>query len=97
MASQVPGAEFLERRLARARAVPPAERSPEVAGFVETVELLLEARELLPLTSGGKAALPFSPAMQQKVCTGVLGHSRRRRPRRRSLGMIRVVCSSQQP
>ena len=40
MASQPPGAEFLERRLARATAVPPTERSPEVAAFVESVQLL---------------------------------------------------------
>jgi hypothetical protein len=78
--------------------VPPAERSPEVAGFVESVQLLCDARELLPLTTGGKAALPFNPAMQQKVCTGYLGHRRRRRQLRRSgLWMFRVVCSPRQP
>jgi hypothetical protein len=68
MASQAPGAEFLERRLARATAVPPAERSPEVAAFVESVQLLREARELLPLTNAGKPALPVTPAMWHKVC-----------------------------
>ena len=61
MASQAPGAEFLERRLARATAVPPAERSPEVAAFVESVQLL-------PLTNAGKPALPVTPAMWHKVC-----------------------------
>ena len=45
------GVEFLNRRLRRASAVPPAERSPEVAAFVDSVGLLREAVcEQLPLT-----------------------------------------------
>ena len=40
MAPQPPRTEFLERRLARATAVPPAERSPDVAAFVESVQQL---------------------------------------------------------
>ena len=46
MASQAPGAEFLERRLARATAVPPAERSPQVPAFVEA-NLLQALKEAL--------------------------------------------------
>jgi hypothetical protein len=67
MASQERGAEFLERRLARATAVPPAERSPDVAAFVESVQLLREACELLPLTPEGRPALPNTPAMRRQV------------------------------
>ena len=67
MASQAPGAEFLERRLTRATAVPPAERTPEVAAFVESMQLLREVRELLPLTADGEAALPDTPEMRRKV------------------------------
>jgi hypothetical protein len=63
MASQAAGAEFLERRLARATAVPPAERRPEVAAFVEW----MQARELLPLTAAGTPALPMTPATQRQV------------------------------
>jgi hypothetical protein len=67
MAFQPPGAEFLKRRLARATAVPPAERSPEVAAFVESVQLLREACKLLPLTPHGDAALPDAPATRRQV------------------------------
>jgi hypothetical protein len=70
MATQTPGAEFLERRLARATAVPPAERSPEVAAFVKSMQLLCEARELLPLTEDGRPALPDTPATGRKVGAG---------------------------
>ena len=66
--SQAPGAEFLERRLARAAAVPPADRSPEVAAFVESVQLVREVCELLPLTDAGEPALPDAPATWRKVC-----------------------------
>jgi hypothetical protein len=67
MTFQAPGAEFLERRLARATAVPPAERSPEVAAFVESMQLLREAGELLPLTAAGEAALPDTPETRRQV------------------------------
>ena len=67
MAGPEPGAEFLQRRLARATAVPPAERSPEVAAFVESMQLLRKARELLPLTPAGRPALPDTPATGRKV------------------------------
>ena len=67
MASPLPGAEFLERRLARATAVPPAERSPEVAAFVESVQLMRAAAQLLPLTPDGRPALPDTPATRRKV------------------------------
>jgi len=65
---QAPGAEFLLRRLARVEAVPPAERQPEVAAFVESLHLLREVCQLLPLTSDSQPALPAdSPAKQQQV------------------------------
>jgi hypothetical protein len=73
MASQAPGAEFLERRLARATAVPPAARSPEVAAFVEAMQLLREACELLPLNADGSPALPNTPANQRKVGGRLVG------------------------
>ena len=67
MASQEPGAEFLETRLGRATAVPPGERSPDVRAFVESMQLLREARELLPLTADGNAALPNTPETHRRV------------------------------
>jgi hypothetical protein len=67
MASQTPGVKFLERRLARATAVPPAERSPDVAAFVESVQLLRQVMQLLPLTPEGNPALPDNPATRRKV------------------------------
>ena len=71
--SQAPGAEFLERRMRHATAVTavrpaePAERSPEVAAFVESVQLGREVCELLPLTDAGEPALPDTPATWRKV------------------------------
>ena len=67
MTAQAPGREFLERRLARATAVPPEERSPEVVAVVESVQLLREACELLPLTPAGRPALPDTAAPRRKV------------------------------
>jgi hypothetical protein len=67
MASRAPGAEFLDVRLARAAAVPPAERSHEVAAFVESMQLLREARELLPLTPGRQPVLPDTAATRRQV------------------------------
>ena len=67
MAAPVPGTEFLERRLARATAVPPAERSPDVAAFVQSVQLIREIAQLLPLTPDGSAALPDTPATRRMV------------------------------
>ena len=67
MAFQPPGAEFLKRRLARATAVPPAERSANVAAFVESMQLMLDNPELLPLNSEGTAALPDTPDRRSKV------------------------------
>jgi hypothetical protein len=66
MAPQPPGSEFLERRLARATAVPPAERSPEVGAFVEAMQLLLEARELLPVPKDQEAP-PNTPKTRRQV------------------------------
>jgi hypothetical protein len=67
MTPQPPGTEFLERRLARATAVPPAERSPDVAAFVESVQLLREVEQLLPLTPDGRPALPDTAATRHTV------------------------------
>ena len=59
MATEMPGAAYLQRRLARAQAVPPAERSPDVQAFITSVELGERICELLPLTRGGQAVLPL--------------------------------------
>jgi hypothetical protein len=67
MAFQPPGAEFLKRRLARATAVPPAERTANVAAFVESMQLMLDDPELLPLNSEGTAALPDTADRRSKV------------------------------
>jgi len=56
MAAELPGAAFLQRRLARAQAVPAAERSPEVQAFITSVQLGQHVCELLPLRRGGPAA-----------------------------------------
>ena len=67
MAAPPPGADFLELRLARATAVPHGERSPDVAAFVESMQLTHEAVQLLPLTPEGRPALPAMPATRRKV------------------------------
>jgi hypothetical protein len=46
--------------------VPPAERGPEVAAFVESVQLMREACELLPLAANGRPALPAGAAFQRQ-------------------------------
>ena len=75
--SQAPGAEFLERRLVRApqrchwHPVTPVARSLEVAAFVESVQLLREACELLPLTNAREPALPATS--NSNMAQGVLG------------------------
>jgi hypothetical protein len=67
MAARAPGSEFLERRLARAAAVPPEQRSPEVAAFVESVQLIREACDLLPLAAARTPELPDTPETRRKV------------------------------
>ena len=69
MATQAPGTEFLERSLARATAVPPAERSRDVAAFVDSMQLIREVVQLLPLAAGteNEPALPDTPATLRKV------------------------------
>ena len=47
--SPEPGIEFLLARLQRAQAVPPARCTPEVAAFVEAMQLEEEVCALLPL------------------------------------------------
>ena len=59
-------------RLQRAQAVPPSERMPEVAAFVEAMQLDEEACELLPLVLGAaggppQPALPPTEATAQRV------------------------------
>ena len=67
MTTELPGAAYLQRRLARAQAVPPAERSPDVQAFITSVELGERICELQPLTRGGPAALPLrNPATARK-------------------------------
>ena len=61
MAAELPGAAFLQRRLARAQALPPGEHSPEVQAFITSVELGRQIAELLPLADDGRrAALPLA-------------------------------------
>lgn len=66
------GAQFLQRRLQRAQQVPPEQRSPEVAAFVESEALLAEARQLLPLTQHGTAALPFNSSTKEAARQAML-------------------------
>ena len=63
MAAEAPGAAFLQRRLARARAVPPAQRSPEVQAFITSVELGRQACELLPLEQSGQGSGEPQPGL----------------------------------
>ncbi|KAL4440133.1 hypothetical protein ABPG75_003134 [Micractinium tetrahymenae] len=58
----IPGQEFLMPRLARARALPPEQRSPEVAAFVAGMEIDDQVPALLPLRPDGSAALPLHSA-----------------------------------
>lgn len=48
--------EALARCLACARATPPDQRTPEVAAFIESDDLLAEVKQLLPLNAEGQAA-----------------------------------------
>ena len=67
MAAELPGAAFLQRRLARVQTVSPSERSPDVQAFITSVELGELICELLPLTRGGQAALPLrNPATARR-------------------------------
>ena len=65
------GEEFFLARLERARAVPPTQRSPEVAAFVESTQLAEETAELLPLLKGANSelqpALPANEDTAQRV------------------------------
>ena len=72
-----PGEEFLQIRLQRAQAVPPAQRTPEVAAFVEAMQLDEEACTLLPLVMvpGATTASPVLPATEataQRVLLAVI-------------------------
>ncbi|KAL4421255.1 hypothetical protein ABPG75_010546 [Micractinium tetrahymenae] len=67
-----PGAEFLLERLQRAQAIPSADRSPDVAAFVESVALLRRAAQLLPLEAGGTPALPDGPATRRRMLQAML-------------------------
>lgn len=66
-AQEAPGSAFLRRRIERASAVPPAERSPEVAAFVESARLAREACKLLPLTAAGRPALQAGATSQRQL------------------------------
>jgi hypothetical protein len=66
MGSMEPGALFLERRLRRASAVPVSERGTEVSSFLEAAQLLREVCTQLPLTAGGKPALPLGDLATQR-------------------------------
>ena len=61
-----PGEEFLLVRLQCAEAVPPAQRTPEVAAFVEIMQLEEQVCELLPLVAGaGGEPLPALPECEE--------------------------------
>ena len=74
-AQELPGAAFLQRQLARAQAVPPAERSPEVQAFITSVQLGRQICELLPLADAGgsggdepRPALPLDDPATARKC-----------------------------
>ncbi|EFN50962.1 hypothetical protein CHLNCDRAFT_141590 [Chlorella variabilis] len=56
-AAPLVGEQFLERRLRRAAAIPIAERGPDVAAFLESVQLQREVQQALPITATGQPAL----------------------------------------
>ncbi|KAL4440122.1 hypothetical protein ABPG75_003123 [Micractinium tetrahymenae] len=65
---ELPGEEFLWQRLARAAAVPPEQRSPEVAAFIAAMQLPELVAALMPLTEAGEPALALdSIDTQQRV------------------------------
>ncbi|KAL4425427.1 hypothetical protein ABPG75_009443 [Micractinium tetrahymenae] len=66
------GAEFFLQRLQRAQAIPPAERGPDVAAFVESVVLLCRIGQLLPLDAAGAPALPDSSATRRRLLRAML-------------------------
>ena len=68
MTEQPAGSAFFERRLARAKAVPPADRTPEVAAFVASDEVC----QLLPLTASGRPALAVGPAARERFLLALL-------------------------
>ena len=67
----IPGEEFLRVRLQRALAVPPDQRTPEVAAFVEVMQLEEQVCELLPLVKRGsrepQPALPECEETAERV------------------------------
>ena len=70
MAPPQPGHEFLLVRLQRAQAVPPAQRTPEVAAFIEAMQLDEEACALLPLVRApGATDVPLQPALPADEAT----------------------------
>ncbi|KAL4440137.1 hypothetical protein ABPG75_003138 [Micractinium tetrahymenae] len=62
---EVPGEQFLKRRLARATALPPDQRSPEVAAFIAIMQLPEQAAALLPLRPDGSAAQALLSALEE--------------------------------
>ncbi|KAL4425955.1 hypothetical protein ABPG75_009971 [Micractinium tetrahymenae] len=60
--AELPGEEFLQRRLSRAAAIPLEQRSPEVAAFVAAMLLPQQVATLLPLQVDGTAALALRGA-----------------------------------
>lgn len=66
----------MQRRLARAKAVPAAERSPEMAAFIAAEALYDDVDALLPLTPSGDAALPPGPERERRLQLAVLQAAR---------------------
>lgn len=65
-ARNTPGQDFFQARLQRASAVPPHQRSPEVAAFVASEGPPAQVAALLPLTRQGRQALPARDADTQR-------------------------------
>ena len=65
-------------RLERATAVPKAERSPDVAAFVESVQLLRDVAQMLPLDRQGRPTLKDPAVARQQLLLGAAKVSRAR-------------------
>ena len=67
----LPGSEFLQRRLRRAQAVPPAEAPADVHAFVQSSKLLGAICEQLPAAPGKPLLLPEGPDTAGRLVAGL--------------------------